>query len=277
MLDSTRGQSRQTGWPFEGRLAKLQPDTPGEAHAALRPQARHYRRRPGPRRGPRHRRGRPGRKTRSGGTRQEQARRRRHHHRQTDRAHPRHDRLRSRQHFERSGDGRDVGNQPSRSRRPCPQRRHVACGRARDVDRRGDGRLHRLGRHGCFDPDAASTANFEEPPACRYTHRRLNLGACQCQTSRRFDRVPRGQGGARRFRDRIGGGACGDVGARFGRLSGQHPGCLPLDPAWETPRSARDPLTSREVVESILFTLSLPPNASVRGLVIERADGDVLA
>ena len=63
------------------------------------------------------------------------------------------------------------------------------------------------------------------------------------------------------------------------RVSAVYPGNIqdvsPLDPAWSTPRGPRDALTNREVVEAILFSLSLPPNASVRTLVIERADCDV--
>lgn len=64
------------------------------------------------------------------------------------------------------------------------------------------------------------------------------------------------------------------------RVSAVHPGNIkdisPLDPAWVSPRGPRDPLTNREVVDSILFTLAMPPNVSIRTLVIQRADGDVL-
>ena len=65
------------------------------------------------------------------------------------------------------------------------------------------------------------------------------------------------------------------------RVSAVYPGSIedisPLDPAWIAPRGPRDPLTNREVVDSILFTLAMPPNVSIRTLVIERADSDVLA
>lgn len=65
------------------------------------------------------------------------------------------------------------------------------------------------------------------------------------------------------------------------RVTAVYPGNIqdvsPLDPAWETPRGPRDALTNREVVEAILFTLAMPPNASVRSLVIERPDSDALA
>lgn len=65
------------------------------------------------------------------------------------------------------------------------------------------------------------------------------------------------------------------------RVSAVYPGNIqdvsPLDPDWSAPRGPRDALTNREVVEAILFTLSLPANASVRSLVIERADSDTYA
>lgn len=44
----------------------------------------------------------------------------------------------------------------------------------------------------------------------------------------------------------------------------------PLEPGWNETRQADGPLTNREVVDSILFTLNLPHNAAVRTLVIER-------
>lgn len=65
------------------------------------------------------------------------------------------------------------------------------------------------------------------------------------------------------------------------RVSAVYPGIIedisPLEPAWVAPRGPRDPLTNREVVDSILFTLAMPPNVSIRTLVIERADSDSLA
>lgn len=45
----------------------------------------------------------------------------------------------------------------------------------------------------------------------------------------------------------------------------------PSDQAWNAPRRCGDPLTGREVVEAVLFTLNLPPNAAVKTLVIERS------
>lgn len=57
------------------------------------------------------------------------------------------------------------------------------------------------------------------------------------------------------------------------RVTAVHPGDFdnvsPLDPAWNDPRELDGSLTNREVVESILFALNLPPNATVRTLVIE--------
>ncbi|MEZ5923662.1 MAG: SDR family oxidoreductase [Hyphomicrobiaceae bacterium] len=62
------------------------------------------------------------------------------------------------------------------------------------------------------------------------------------------------------------------------RVSAVYPGNIedisPNDPAWVAPRGPRDPLTNREVVDCILFTLAMPPNVSIRTLVIERADSD---
>lgn len=57
------------------------------------------------------------------------------------------------------------------------------------------------------------------------------------------------------------------------RVTAVYPGNIrdvsPLEAAWEEPRGPRDKLTNREVVEAILFTLTLPANAAVRTLVIE--------
>lgn len=58
------------------------------------------------------------------------------------------------------------------------------------------------------------------------------------------------------------------------RVQAIHPGMirdvLPDDPAWDRPRRPSDPLTDREVADAIVFMLGLPPNASVRSMVIER-------
>ena len=50
----------------------------------------------------------------------------------------------------------------------------------------------------------------------------------------------------------------------------------PLEPAWADPRNLGDPLTNRDVVEAIMFTLNLPPNASVSSIVIEQQKPDML-
>ncbi len=57
------------------------------------------------------------------------------------------------------------------------------------------------------------------------------------------------------------------------RVTAVYPGDFedvsPLDPAWNDPGRSDGPLTNRQVVECILFALNLPPNATVRSLVIE--------
>ncbi len=62
------------------------------------------------------------------------------------------------------------------------------------------------------------------------------------------------------------------------RVTAVYPGDItdlsPLDPAWNEPREPDGPLTNREVVDAILFTLNLPPNAAVRTLVIEQHRSD---
>ena len=63
------------------------------------------------------------------------------------------------------------------------------------------------------------------------------------------------------------------------RVTAVYPGNIedisPLDPAWTEPRQPDGPLTNREVVDAVLFTLNLSPNAAVRTLVIERHRSDV--
>ena len=58
------------------------------------------------------------------------------------------------------------------------------------------------------------------------------------------------------------------------RVSAIHPGffreMMPDEPGWTAPRAYDDPLTNREVVETILFMLHLPPNTAVRSLLLER-------
>jgi NAD(P)-dependent dehydrogenase (short-subunit alcohol dehydrogenase family) len=57
------------------------------------------------------------------------------------------------------------------------------------------------------------------------------------------------------------------------RVTAVYPGDFenvsPLEPAWNDPRQIGGSLTNREVVDCILFALNLPPNATVRTLVIE--------
>ena len=45
----------------------------------------------------------------------------------------------------------------------------------------------------------------------------------------------------------------------------------PLDAAWNDARGSGERLTNAEVVDAVLFTLNLPPNAAVKTLVIERS------
>jgi NAD(P)-dependent dehydrogenase (short-subunit alcohol dehydrogenase family) len=63
------------------------------------------------------------------------------------------------------------------------------------------------------------------------------------------------------------------------RVTAVYPGDFdnlsPLDAAWNDPRRQDDPLTSREVVDAILFTLNLSANAAVRSLVIEHCSTDM--
>ncbi len=62
------------------------------------------------------------------------------------------------------------------------------------------------------------------------------------------------------------------------RVTAVYPGDFedvsPLESAWIEPRHPDGPLSNREVIEAILFTLNLPPSASVRTLVIERQGTD---
>ena len=64
------------------------------------------------------------------------------------------------------------------------------------------------------------------------------------------------------------------------RVTAVYPGNIedvsPLDPAWAEPRQPDGPLTNREVVDAVLFTLNLSPNAAVRTLVIEQHKSDRL-
>lgn len=63
------------------------------------------------------------------------------------------------------------------------------------------------------------------------------------------------------------------------RVSAVYPGNItdlsPLDAEWDAARGPDDPLTNREVVEAVLFTLALPANACVRSLVIERSRSEL--
>jgi short-subunit dehydrogenase len=64
------------------------------------------------------------------------------------------------------------------------------------------------------------------------------------------------------------------------RVTAVYPGDFdnmsPLDPTWTEPRGPDGPLTNREVVDAILFTLNLSANAAVRSLVIEHCSTDML-
>jgi NAD(P)-dependent dehydrogenase (short-subunit alcohol dehydrogenase family) len=57
------------------------------------------------------------------------------------------------------------------------------------------------------------------------------------------------------------------------RVTAVYPGNFedvsPLEPAWNEARQPDGPLSNREVIDSILFTLNLPANATVRALVLE--------
>ena len=58
------------------------------------------------------------------------------------------------------------------------------------------------------------------------------------------------------------------------RVTAVYPGNIedvsPLDAAWSSPRKPDSPLTNREVVEAILFTLNLPSGVAIKSLVIEQ-------
>lgn len=64
------------------------------------------------------------------------------------------------------------------------------------------------------------------------------------------------------------------------RVTAVYPGDFkdisPLEPAWVEPRQPDAPLTNREVVDAILFTLNLPPSTAIRTLVIEQQGTDML-
>lgn len=64
------------------------------------------------------------------------------------------------------------------------------------------------------------------------------------------------------------------------RVTSVYPGFIedisPLDPAWSAPRADDAMLSDREVVEAILFALQMPPNVTIRSLVIERTKSDFL-
>lgn len=51
----------------------------------------------------------------------------------------------------------------------------------------------------------------------------------------------------------------------------------PLESAWNDPPRQDGPLTSREVIDAILFTLNLSANAAIRSLVIEHCSTDMPA
>ena len=65
------------------------------------------------------------------------------------------------------------------------------------------------------------------------------------------------------------------------RVTSVYPGFIedmtPLDAAWTAPRGDDAMLSDKEVVDAILFALQLPPQVSVRSLVIERTRTDFLS
>ena len=62
------------------------------------------------------------------------------------------------------------------------------------------------------------------------------------------------------------------------RVTAVHPNNFedvsPLDADWDAPRPANHPLTNREVVDAILFTLNLPPSVEVKTLTLQQRDGN---
>lgn len=65
------------------------------------------------------------------------------------------------------------------------------------------------------------------------------------------------------------------------RVTSVHPGHIedtsPVEENWDASRGAADPLTDRDVVETILFVLAQPHNVAIRSLVIERAKTEFLS
>jgi len=65
------------------------------------------------------------------------------------------------------------------------------------------------------------------------------------------------------------------------RVTSVYPGIiedvLPNEARWEAELDADGPLTDRQVVEAILFTLEMPANVAIRSLVIERHRSDFLS
>ncbi|HEY4200074.1 MAG TPA: SDR family NAD(P)-dependent oxidoreductase [Devosiaceae bacterium] len=70
------------------------------------------------------------------------------------------------------------------------------------------------------------------------------------------------------------------IGTRV-RVTAVYPGIVedisPLDPAWASERYGEDMLTSRDVVQAILYVLGQPANVAIRSLVIERHRTDFLS
>lgn len=65
------------------------------------------------------------------------------------------------------------------------------------------------------------------------------------------------------------------------RITSIYPGLIedisPLDPAWETARGIAECLSTKDVVDAILYALAAPPNVALRQIVIERTKTEFLA
>lgn len=65
------------------------------------------------------------------------------------------------------------------------------------------------------------------------------------------------------------------------RVTSVYPGfiedVLPTEPHWDAEPTADSMLSDRQVVDAILFALEMPPNVSIRSLVIERTRSDFLS
>lgn len=64
------------------------------------------------------------------------------------------------------------------------------------------------------------------------------------------------------------------------RITSIYPGIIddvsPVDPAWHAERTAQDRLSTKDVVDAILYALAAPPNVALRQIVIERTKSEFL-